>query len=69
MSENIENKETAPEIKKVSVTESPDHIIGIVSSGKLHVLEDNIMSVVNSKIREKIDMYKEQVRITAGIKE
>lgn len=62
-----EKTESTPEIK-VPVTESPDHIIGIVNSGRLHVLEDNIMNIVHSKIREKIDMYKEQIKIAAGIK-
>lgn len=57
-----EDAETVKNMKKPTIKESTDHIIGIVSSGKLHLLEDGIMGVVKSKVREKIDEQKEQIR-------
>jgi hypothetical protein len=57
-----EDAETVKNMKKPTIKESTDHIIGIVSSGKLHLLEDGIIGVVKSKVREKIDEQKEQIR-------
>lgn len=57
-----EDEETVKNMKKPTIKESTDHIIGIVSTGKLHLLEDGIMGVVKSKVREKIDEQKEQIR-------
>lgn len=56
------DEEVVKNMKKSPIKESTDHIIGIVSSGKLHLLEDGIMGVVKSKVREKIDEQKEQIR-------
>jgi hypothetical protein len=55
-------------MKKPAIKESTDHIIGIVSTGKLHLLEDGIMGVVKSKVREKIDEQKEQIKAKLAFK-
>lgn len=57
-----DDEEIVKNMKKSPIKESTDHIIGIVSTGKLHLLEDGIMGVVKSKVREKIDEQKEQIR-------
>lgn len=57
-----EDKEIVKNMKKPAIKESTDHIIGIVSTGKLHLLEDGIMGVVKSKVREKIDEQKAQIK-------
>ena len=53
---------------KTSIKESTDHIIGIVSSKKFHLLEDSIMGVVKSKIRERIDEEKAQIKARLAFK-
>lgn len=62
-----DDKNTVVKEKK-SVKESTDHIVGIVSSGKLNLLEDGIMKVINSKLVEKLDAAKEQVKAKAAFK-
>lgn len=54
--------------EKKSIKESTDHIVGIVSSGKLHLLEDGIMGVINSKLVEKLDAAKAQIKAKAVFK-
>ena len=54
--------------EKPSIKESTDHIIGIVSSKKFHLLEDGIMGVVRSKIRERIEEEKEQIKASLVFK-
>ena len=64
---DADDKKTVVKEKK-SVKESTDHIVGIVSSGKLNLLEDGIMKVINSKLVEKLDAAKEQVKAKAAFK-
>jgi len=54
--------------EKKSIKESTDHIVGIVSSGKLHLLEDGIMGVIQSKLVEKLDAAKAQIKAKAMFK-
>lgn len=57
-----DEEEIISKMKKSPIKESTDHIIGIVSTGKLHLLEDGIMGVIKSKLREKIDEQKDQIK-------
>ena len=59
--DNEEDEDDEEDIKS-DIKESTDHIIGIVNSEKFHLLEDDIMGVVKSKIREKIDERKQQIK-------
>jgi hypothetical protein len=61
-SEEDDKKVIKMKIKTAAIKESTDHIIGIISTGKLHLLEDDIMGVVSSKIREKIEERKSQIK-------
>lgn len=66
--EECDDEDEDDEKKPNTIKESLDHIIGIVSSKKFNLLEDPIMGVVNSKIRDRINERKEQIKTSLAYK-